>query len=128
MSSGFPTPRGEETGTRRHLPWAGRGAGGLRDLGLSGIQRLEMGYEGFQVFLGAHKQPHVSLSKTCHGVKSLASFPPLSMSLDQDPVILMHSNMLLLGSEYTEFDIFKNYSELSLKGSFLVGVDVHTTK
>jgi hypothetical protein len=50
------------------------------------------------------------------------------MSLDQDPVILMHSNMLLLGSEYTEFDIFKNYSELSLKGSFLVGVDVHTTK
>lgn len=87
-----------------------------------------MGYEGFQVFLGAHKQPHVSLSKTCHGVKSLASFPPLSMSLDQDPVILMHSNMLLLGSEYTEFDIFKNYSELSLKGSFLVGVDVHTTK
>lgn len=50
------------------LPWGRRRAGCFHDLSLSGIESLEVGYEGFQVLLQTDKQLHMA---KCLGPLSL---------------------------------------------------------
>lgn len=64
------------TRSSAHSPWWRRGTGRFHNLGLSGIQCLEMGYQSFEIFLEAdkHHMSDVSLNPTM-GPKAWGGFP-----------------------------------------------------